>query len=214
MRELRDVKVLYDDDGLVVVDKPAGLEATGRTVDDPGGVQYHLQRQLGRRLWLVHQLDRDTSGLLLFVRRRSLVATWSEHLGQAEKVYLGIVHGTPTWSQRRVEVGIRYDAGLRRWTPAVDGKRSATIFHVEENGRGVSLLRAQLETGRTHQIRVHLETLDHPLLGEKIYRSEPSSAHSRHALHAAELEIGGQRFVSTLPPDLRQLALSNAITLR
>ena len=77
------LRVIHDARGVVAVDKPPGLESTGRTPDDPGGAQHHLQVQLGRKLWLVHQLDRDTSGVLVFVRKKRLVAVWQEALGRS-----------------------------------------------------------------------------------------------------------------------------------
>jgi RluA family pseudouridine synthase len=201
------IPVVYEADGVVVVDKPAGLETSGRTLDDPRSVQYRLAAQLRRRVWAVHQLDRDTSGVLVFVRRRSLVAPWQEALRRGRKTYLAICHGCVTFREKRVDAPLRYDDARRRWIVAEGGKPACSIVRRLAVAEDASLLEIELLTGRTHQARVHLAHLGHPLFGERRYREPPSSAHPRQALHAARIELPkGERFSAPLPADLRQLA--------
>lgn len=202
------LRLLHDADGVVVVDKPPGLEASGRSLDDPGSVQHRLARQLGRPVWAVHQLDRDTSGVLVFVRRRSLVAPWQERLKppRARKLYVAVVHGEPAWNVRLVEAPLRYHEPARRWMVTAGGKPSTSRMRRLAQGGGHALVEVELRTGRTHQARVHLAHLAHPLVGERRYRQPACELHPRHALHAARLEVEGMPpFVAPLPDDLRGL---------
>lgn len=196
--------ILHDADGVVVVDKPPGLEATGRTRDDPGGVEHHLATQLRRRVWAVHQLDRDTSGALIFVRRKSLVAEWQGRLARATKRYLAIAHGRV--APVTVDAPLAYDRDLRRWVIREGGKPAVTELRVLHARDEASLVEARPRTGRTHQVRVHLASRGHPLFGESRHREPPCDAHPRHALHLWRIEVGDDVFESALPDDLRQLA--------
>lgn len=201
--ELIEITVIHDADGVVVIDKPPGLETTGRTPEDPRGVQHHLTRQLRRRVWAVHQLDRDTSGAVIFVRRRPLVAVWQERLKRATKRYLAVVHGAP--DAQRIETPLAYDDEKRRWVTSAEGKPARTDIAPQVIGVDTSLVEAQLHTGRTHQVRVHLASIGHPLIGERRYRDPPCDLHPRHALHAHRIELGEVTFEAPLPDDLRML---------
>ncbi len=199
--------MIHDAAGVVVVDKPPGLETSGRTLDDPRTVQHRLAAQLKRRVWAVHQLDRDTSGVLVFVRRRSLVATWQEELRRGRKIYLAICHGRVPFDERRIDAPLRYDEARRRWEVGSGGREACSIVRTLARGEDASLVEVELVTGRTHQARVHLAHVGHPLLGERRYREPPSTAHPRQALHAARIELAdGTRFEAPLPEDLRALA--------
>jgi 23S rRNA-/tRNA-specific pseudouridylate synthase len=204
-----ELRILRDAEGVVVVDKPPGLESTGRTPDDPGGVQRRLADRLGRRVWAVHQLDRDTSGVLVFVRRKSLVAQWQRRLARpsTRKRYLAIVHGHPPWTRHRVDAPLAYDRRARRWAVREGGKPSRSELRVRGATAEAAVVEAVLRTGRTHQARVHLAHVGLPLFGERRYREPPCEAHPRHALHAVRLELGpGEAFEAPVPEDLRRLA--------
>ncbi len=204
---MRPIPVIYDAGGVVAVDKPAGLETSGRTVDDPRGVQHHLAVQLKRRVWAVHQLDRDTSGVLVFVRRRSLVAPWQEALRAGTKRYLAICHGAVPFTERRVEEPLRYDEAKRRWVVG-PGRAATSVVRRLSVGEGASLVEVELVTGRTHQARVHLAHLGLPLVGERRYREPPCTLHPRHALHAARIELADAKLLADgkLLADARVLA--------
>ncbi|HEY8431832.1 MAG TPA: RNA pseudouridine synthase [Sandaracinaceae bacterium] len=189
----------------MVVDKPPGLETAGRTPDDPRSLQYRLAAQLGRPVWAVHQLDRETSGANVFVRKRSLVAPWQAKLASGRKVYLAIVHGRFEAASVRVDAPLRYDEARRRWAVG-EGREARSLVRRLAAADAFSLLEVELLTGRTHQARVHLAHLGHPLAGEKRYRDPPSSAHPRHALHAFRIELAGLRFEAPVPADLGELA--------
>lgn len=208
------IAVLHDDAGVVVVDKPAGLESTGKTLDDPRSVQHRLAAQLGKPVWAVHQLDRDTSGVLVFVRRRSLVAPWQDALKRGQKTYLAIVHGRVPWDRRRIDAPLRYSERARRWEVGEGGRSARSDVRVLSRAADASLVEVLLRTGRTHQARVHLAHLGHPLFGERRYREPPCTVHSRHALHAWRLTLAdGQRFEAPIPGDLQQLAEKLALSL-
>ncbi|MEQ9073990.1 MAG: RluA family pseudouridine synthase [Sandaracinaceae bacterium] len=205
------LSILHDADGVVVVDKPPGLEATGRTPDDPGGVQHHLATQLRRPVWAVHQLDRDTSGVLIFVRKRSLVARWQEALARGDKRYVALVHGreghgSEAFEPRTIDAPLAYDRGARRWVVREGGKPARSTVEVVSVGADAMRVHVTLHTGRTHQARVHLAHVGHPLIGERRYRTPPCELHPRHALHAARVAALGAVFEAPLPEDLRALA--------
>ncbi len=206
--------ILFREDGVVVVDKPAGLPSTGRNLADPRSVQAWLQRELRREaVWAVHQLDEDTSGLNLFVTRKSLVAPWGERLAAGGKTYLAIVHGRARAGVVDAPIGTRM-AG-RKSFPAIarSGRPATTAIEVLDSTEAASLVAAKPRTGRTHQVRLHLAHVGNPLFGERLHRQPPSDAHPRHALHAWRFELDGATFESPIPDDLRALAASLSLEL-
>lgn len=207
-------RTLYHEGGVVVLDKPPGLPSTGRTLEDPHCVQFEAMSHLRRRVWAVHQLDGETSGVLVLVLKRSLVAPWQRRLtaDTTAKVYLGIVHGSlPDGGAVEVDAPIGPDR--RRpgsQTVTSRGRAARTTFRTLARGPAHSLIEATLHTGRTHQIRVHLEHLGTALVGEKRYGGQaPCTAHPRHALHAHRIVFGDgdrpEEFIAPLPDDLRTL---------
>ena len=202
------IEVIHDADGLVVVNKPPGIETTGRTTDDPRGLQHHLERHLGRPVFAAHQLDRDTSGVLVFVRKKSLVAATQARMradAGAKKRYLAFVRGRVPWAKRTIDAPLAYDAGARRWVVREGGKDARTIVTRQRVGADLSLVEARLLTGRTHQARVHLAHVGHPVLGERRYVDPPCDRHPRQALHAWRLELTGLILEAPLPDDLASL---------
>ncbi len=198
--------IVYDADGLLLVDKPAGLPSTGRDLDDPACAQHRLQLALKRRVWAVHQLDAETSGLLLFVRRRTLVAPWAARLKAGRKTYLALVHGDPP-DRFVAEQPLDWVAAQRRRWVTPGGKPARTAVLTLARGPDAAWVRARISTGRTHQVRIHLAFAGHPLVGEARYRSPPCALHGRHALHAWRVDLPGlERLEAALPPDLQDLS--------
>jgi 23S rRNA pseudouridine1911/1915/1917 synthase len=214
--------VRYEDDDLLVVDKPAGVV----THPSPGSRDATLVHGLlGRavaggqdplRPGIVHRLDRDTSGLLVVARNDETHRALSRLLRRRtmQREYLALVHGRPPARAGRIEAPIGRDPG-QRTRMAVDGVGArAAITHVtaEEALPGFTLLRLRLETGRTHQIRVHLEAIGHPVVGDPVYA--PDSAErlglGRQFLHAARLAFPHPRsgelieVASEVPEDLEE----------
>jgi RluA family pseudouridine synthase len=175
----------------LVIDKPAGLHTL------PDGYDASLPHLRGLlepeygRLWIVHRLDRETSGVLVLARtaeaHRSLNTQFEQHL--VRKIYHALVEGSPDWQDTTVRLPLRSNVGHRHRT-AVDsqrGKPAVTHLHVLERYEDATLVEAAPETGRTHQIRAHLSALGHSIVGDELYGAAPSPA-GLH-LHARSLEL-------------------------
>lgn len=200
--------VIHEDDALLVVDKPAGIAVHGGSGASFGVIEaLRRQRPEARFLELAHRLDRETSGLLLLGKKRSaLVAlqdSFREHTGapadrRADKRYLAVVAGRWLDPVRDVRLPLlRYliASGERRVRVADDGKFAHTVFRLLARWQSFSLLEAQLRTGRTHQIRVHLAQLGHPIVGDEKYgdfalnRTLAREGLKRMFLHASRIRL-------------------------
>jgi len=214
------LNVVYEDECLLVVDKPAGLTVHPA----PGHSRHTLVNallahcpSLARLPWrdrpgIVHRLDKDTSGLMVVAKSTEV----QEHLIQqfssrsVQKMYLALVDGLITQREGVVEGPIGRDPDDRKLMAIVEGGREArTRFRVLEYRDNHTLLEVTPETGRTHQIRVHLAAIGYPVFGDRLYgRKSPHLR--RQFLHAARLSfkhpVTGEQldFSSPLPPDLQQ----------
>jgi RluA family pseudouridine synthase len=165
--------VLFSDDSVLAVDKPAGmLSVPDRWDPDAPVVSSALAEDWGR-LFVVHRLDKDTSGVLLYARNaeahRVLSAAFEERT--VKKVYRALVHGSPAWEETSCELPLKPD-GDRLHRTVIDanrGKPSVSFFSVVARYRDCALVEAKPATGRTHQIRVHLAALGHPCLCDPLY---------------------------------------------
>lgn len=192
------LKVVYEDDAILVIDKPAGL------VVHPGAGQpdrtllnallAHAPSLAGvPRAGIVHRLDKDTSGLLVVaktvVSQASLVKQLAER--SMRRVYVAVVQGDPPASGT-IDAPVGRDARVRtRMAVTARGKPARTSYRVLERFGQAALVECRLETGRTHQIRVHFQHIRHPLVGDAVYRrgTRGGIAFPRQALHAAELSL-------------------------
>jgi 23S rRNA pseudouridine1911/1915/1917 synthase len=253
--ETISLSIVYEDDDIIVVDKPAGMVTHPAPGNETGTLVNALLGHFGDRLsgiggvkrpGIVHRLDKDTSGLLVVAKtdaaHQGLAEQFAAHGadGRLERAYLALVWGELDRKRGRVEARLGRSQANRRKMAVVKGeygRHAATRYAVEQvfafDGKPlVSLLRLELETGRTHQIRVHMSLIGHPLLGDATYgashrasaRRLPEHARDalehlgRQALHAAVLGFehpvtgAAMRFESELPADLAELicALRNA----
>lgn len=173
-----DLDIVYEDDYLIVVNKPAGMvvhPAPGHYKDTlVNYLLYHtrLSSNNSERPGIVHRIDKDTSGLLVVAKDNAT----HEHLAKQffdhsiKRIYHAIVWGTPDLPYGRIDQPLGRDPRNRKkFTVRPDGKNAITNWKILESYRYLSLIECRLKTGRTHQIRVHLSSIGHPLLGDDLY---------------------------------------------
>lgn len=235
------LRIVYEDEYAIVIDKPAGMvthPAPGHSDDTLVNALLHHCRDLSgiggvRRPGIVHRLDRDTSGLLVAAKNDSAHRALSDAIKRRDvsRRYAALVSGRPSASRGIVDAPIGRSRA-DRLKMAIDeerGRAARTRWQVERWGPGICLLRVQLETGRTHQIRVHLARIGMPVIGDRVYglpkkreiERVPHAASAivqaisrveRQMLHAWALEFPHpadgrlMRFEAPLPADMRVLA--------
>ncbi len=209
-----DLEILYSDRDLIAINKPAGLLSVASAKENKQTALAILRNQLSRskrqiKLWPVHRLDRDTSGVLLFATSREMREAVNALWDKAEKNYLAVVEGHPNPGNGTINQPLRLDEKEYRMHvgPHRDAKAALTHYQTERRVADRSLLKVQLETGRQHQIRAHLAWLGHPVIGDPRY----GTAGPRMGLHALRLSITqpntGKRltFETPVPRDLLAL---------
>lgn len=197
--------VLFEDEDLLVVDKPSGVAVHGGSGISSGVIeQLRVARPGQRFLELVHRLDRDTSGVLLLAKKRTALTGLHAQLrdGAVRKHYLALVFGEWKDAKRNVKAALhKYvsSSGERRVVVNEEGQQAHTVFRLVRNLSGYSLLDAELKTGRTHQIRVHLAHIGYPIAGDDKYGDFDANKRlvklglKRMFLHAASLEFSHPR---------------------
>ncbi|MBS1196911.1 MAG: ribosomal large subunit pseudouridine synthase [Proteobacteria bacterium] len=194
-KERVDLPILYEDEALLVINKPDGMAVHGGSGVSFGVIEaLRRQRPEAKFLELAHRLDRETSGILLVGKKRlaltALHDMFREHGAGADKRYLVLVAGRWMNTTQHVrEPLFKYltDSGERRVRVSPEGKMAHTVFRLLARWPQVSLLEAQLKTGRTHQIRVHLAHLGFPILGDEKYGDFAAN----HELRRGELKRMG-----------------------
>jgi 23S rRNA pseudouridine1911/1915/1917 synthase len=197
-----DLSIIYEDEYLLVVDKPQGM------VVHPAAGHYngtlvnalldYCKGQLSDlngviRPGIVHRIDKDTSGLLLVVKNNQIHTRIADQIRRHEvtRTYRAVVHGIVPSDNGTIDAPIGRDSRFRqRMAVTADGRRSVTHFKVLQRFAKATYIEAELETGRTHQIRVHMKYTGHPLLGDPLYASgRPDYGLSGQALHAFRLKF-------------------------
>ncbi len=214
--------ILYEDEGLLALNKPAGVAVHGGSGISLGVIeQLRAERPKARFLELAHRLDRDTSGILLVAKKRSMLVALHDMLrsGAMDKRYLALARGQFKDEKKVVKASLHKfltESGERRVMVRDDGKVSQTVFRRKQRFEEATLLEAQLLTGRTHQIRVHLAHLGCPIAGDDKYgdfawnKALARQGLKRMFLHAASLRfthpVQGEllRLDAPLPPELDQ----------
>lgn len=187
------MKIIYEDEQLLVVDKPAGLPVLpdGWEQDSEYLVRM-LEDQYGK-IFIVHRLDKITSGVMVFGRdaetHRTLNMQFESH--EAQKTYHTILEGNPKWDEKVAKHPLRANVGHKHRTKVDDknGKPSETRFKVIKRYPAAALVEAKPMTGRTHQIRVHAYALGHPLVEDILYGSQDRYGFPRPMLHAQTLSF-------------------------
>ena len=229
------LEIVYEDEHLLVVDKPAGL-VVHPAAGNPDGtlvnaLLHHCAGQLSgiggvARPGIVHRIDKDTSGLLVVAKTNAahegLARQFADH--SIERVYLAVCSGHPTPLEGTISTRIgRSDTNRKKMAvlpkESSRGKHAVTRYKTLRRMKHCSLVECRLETGRTHQVRVHLASIGHPLLGDPVYGRANAAVRpilkdlgfGRQALHAAVLgfvhPVTGNRlsFSSEIPPDMAEL---------
>jgi 23S rRNA pseudouridine1911/1915/1917 synthase len=220
--------VVYEDADLLVIDKPAGMvvhpapgHVSGTLVNALLAHVPNLELDMGdeARPGIVHRLDKDTSGLLVVAKRRAAHDALTRQMSKRtmHKEYIALVDGHPRPPEGIIDAPIARDPRDRhRMAVVVGGRTARTHYRVERDIGRYSLVRATLETGRTHQIRVHMAYTGHPLVGDPVYgkrtlQDAQKLGLGRQFLHAHKLGFtlpsSGEwrEFVSELPADLREV---------
>lgn len=219
MPQTMDLQIAFEDPHILVINKPAGLVVhpapgnwSGTLLN--GLLAYDKSIALVPRAGIVHRLDKDTSGLMVVARSRPVMDQLVRAIAEREVSRLYLAVGQRSWqglARQTVEAAIGRDPRNRLRMAAVDldkqsGKSAKTDFAVLANSQAGCLVRCTLHTGRTHQIRVHMASLGHPLVSDAVYGGAVDPSISRQALHAARLSflhpVTGQSMVfDASPPD-------------
>ena len=201
------MNILYIDDAIIVIDKPAGLSVLPDGWEKESQYLVKLLEEEYGKIYIVHRLDKSTSGVMIFARtaeaHRSLNIQFENH--EARKIYRAMASGNPKWDEKVAKFPLRINVGHKHRTMVdeVMGKLCETRFRVLKRGQDCVLLEAELLTGRTHQIRVHAHALGHPLLGDVLYSGPETDIIARPALHAYSLTfthpMTNERLTFTVP---------------
>ena len=189
---LPQLEILFSDSDLIAINKPAGLLSVASAKENKRHAMAILRRQLSRtrreiKLWPVHRLDRDTSGVLLFATSRDMREAVNALWHKADKIYLAVVERCPNPAQATINQPLHMDEHKYHMHVGShpNAKRAVTHFKTLQTATNRSLLEVKLETGRQHQIRAHLAWLGHAVIGDPRYGTEGP----RLGLHAQRLTI-------------------------
>lgn len=215
------VSVLYEDEELAVVDKPAGLAVhpgagrpRGTLVNALLGRLDRLSRLDPARPGIVHRLDKDTSGLLVVAKTEEAHRSLSAQIAArtAQRWYWALLRGDVPWEEQTVSAPIaRHPVHRQRMAVVAGGREATTCFRVVERFPGYALVECRLLTGRTHQIRVHARHIGYPVAGDPTYGRRGELGLARQFLHAWRLAFthpktgAPMEFTSPLPADLQQV---------
>jgi 23S rRNA pseudouridine1911/1915/1917 synthase len=215
--ERHGLKIVYLDDDIVVVDKAAGLLSMGSEGEKERTAHRILNDHLkaltnspAQQAFIVHRLDRETSGLMMFARSRAIQAALQQNWKSVTKKYLAVVEGVPTKAEGTLRDNLEESKSLRMHRVDRGGELAITHYRVVRKGRHNSLIELTLETGRKNQIRVQMAGLGHPIVGDRKYGATTDPAR-RLALHSYELTfrhpVSGapMNFQSPLPTRLMKI---------
>jgi 23S rRNA pseudouridine1911/1915/1917 synthase len=210
------IRIRHEDADLLVIDKPAGLLSIASASEDEKTAYAMLTRHVRRgnprgreRVWIVHRLDRETSGLMLFAKTETAKLALQKHWDAAEKKYFAVVEGSPPRDAGTLEAWLDESNPLKVYVggSGPQMRHAITRYRVAKKGKDTTLLEVTLETGRRHQIRVQLAHLGCPIVGDGKYGAQ-SNPIDRVALHACSLRFihpatrQPMRFESPLPGEM------------
>ncbi|MDQ0189736.1 RluA family pseudouridine synthase [Alicyclobacillus cycloheptanicus] len=218
---LLGVRILYEDDDLIVIDKPPGLLSIAAEPERER-TAYHVltayvQRRDGQgRIFVVHRLDRDTSGVMMFAKRETIQQRLQEnwHEMVTDRVYVAVVEGTLSQPEGRITSWLKESKTKTMYVARPgDGQKAVLHYRVLQQGPSYALVEVRLDTGRKNQIRVQMQSIGHSVAGDKRYGARKNPL-GRLALHARVLAfrhpVTGQevRFETPIPASFRRLVSS------
>lgn len=207
-------KIIYEDDAIIVVDKPSGMLVIPSPNKETNTLTGALNRELDKKgveanAYPCHRIDRETSGLIVYAKGKKFQALMMDEFKRrtVKKLYIAFIHGRPKKEIDTIRLSI-YNRNKRRLQDAV------TRYRVVGRGNGFSIVEAEPLTGRTNQIRIHFAGIGHPLVGESVFafRKDFALRFKRAALHAQAIEfihpvtMKRMRFESPIPDDMRMLS--------
>lgn len=211
-----ELKILYEDKELIVVDKPSGL-LTIANETEAENTMYHMVREYIKKknkngkVFIVHRLDRDTSGVLMFAKNEKIKKMLQENWNQLvmERGYVALVEGKISKKNGRIHTWLKESSSYKVYITKnkKEGKEAITDYKVLKIKDGYSVVEIDLKTGRKNQIRVHFSSLGHPVVGDKKYDAETNPIH-RLGLHANKLTIvhpitkKKMTFISEVPTEI------------
>ena len=214
------IRIRHEDADIIVIDKPAGLLSIASASEEEktayAFLTHHVRQCNARgreRVWVVHRLDRETSGVMIFAKNEAAKIALQERWEDAEKKYLAVVEGAPSLAAGTFDSWLDESNPLKVYPTKIEGpetRRAITHYRVTKKGKATTLVELTLETGRRHQIRVQLAEAGCPIVGDKKYGAQTNPI-KRIALHATSLRFlhpmthREMRFDSPLPGDLGRL---------
>jgi len=215
------IKIVYEDDAVIVTEKPPGLLTIASETEKTKTAYYQLNEFLklracgaGERIFIVHRLDRDTSGLIVFAKNEAVKLMLQDRWKEVEKRYYAIVEGAPVKKQGEIMSNLRETKSLKVYSDrhSDEAKSAITKYRVLKQSQIYALLDILLVTGRKNQIRVHLADIGHPVAGDKKYgaRTDPFKRLGLHAyLLSFKHPVTGNpmRFESKMPDRFRNIML-------
>lgn len=206
--EVIDLPIIYEDEDCIVINKPAGVltHALGKHGSEPSVASFirNKTRLSGDRAGIVHRLDRATSGVIIGAKNQAALSFLQKQFSarKVKKIYAAVVDGVPKEPEAVIDMPIeRNPKAPSTFRVGPNGKPAKTYYRVAKQGRGRSLIELKPETGRTHQLRVHLAKIGHPIVGDPLYGRGKYG--DRLMLHAMSLEI-------TLPGGVRKVFATEA----
>lgn len=199
--------VLFEDDGCLAVDKPEGLASIPEGDQDRASLLVQLETSTGHKLFVVHRLDKEVSGVMLFAKTPDTHRFLNDQFSgrSVRKTYIALAHGLVEAPEGTIDLPLREFGSGRMGVDPRRGKKSLTTYRVIRQCSPYTLLALYPLTGRRHQLRVHLYAIGHPIVGDRRYGDRSlQAAYPRLMLHARaiafELPSGGQAEIDCPPP--------------
>ena len=206
---MKKIKIVYEDRNIIVVNKESGLLTIGTNKERDrtlyNEVKEYVKKQYPKnKIFIVHRLDKDTSGLVLFAKSELEKKKWQSIWNEVSRKYYAIVEGKLKNKQGKIELKLYETKSLDVVVNNKLGKRCITNYRVIDSNNSYSLLEIDIKTGRRNQIRASLDYIGHPIIGDKKYNSKKNPL-KRLGLHAYLLEYKNKKFEIDMPKEFNRL---------